>query len=190
MTGGSTITAAGDIGIRADDNTTIIVVAGGFAVSKTAAVGVAASTIYEENTITGAHRRLDGHLHRRERHRRGGDCRLRTRRSDLSQIALGTSGIVLPETNSSQVINVTAGGAGSTGGFAGGFGVSVNIINNTIDAEISNAAIVDAAGDVTVSAIDSSAIDAIAVGGAGSSDGSRRRRSIGQCHHEYHHRRD
>ena len=166
VTDDSILTASGDIGIAADDSTTVVVVAGGFAGSKTAAVGISASTIYEQNQVSAI---VDGS----EVTSTGGKVNVAAgmappdTAADLSKITLGTSGIELPDINSSQIINVTVGGAGSTGQFAGGFGVSVNIINNTIDAEIRNSSNVDAYSDVAVSAIDSSTIDAIAVGAAG-----------------------
>ena len=88
-------------------------------------------------------------------------------KSELSDVKLRTYGVDLPETNSSSIVNVTVGGAGA-GKVAAGFGVSTNIISNTIAAEVLNGAVVDGHAGVALSAIDASVIDAIAFGGAGS----------------------
>jgi len=169
VTGASTITAAGDVGVTADDQITVVVVAGGFAGSKTAAVGIAASTVYEQNAI---HALVDGSTVTSTAGKvtvAAGIAPPDTA-ADLADISLGTSGIVLPETNSSQIINLTVGGAGSSGAMAAGVSLSVNVINNTIAAEIVRGSRVDAQGDVTASAIDASSIEALSVGAAGANE--------------------
>ncbi|NLX97528.1 MAG: cadherin-like domain-containing protein, partial [Rhodopirellula sp.] len=168
----SDVDATRDITVRASDDTTAVVVAGGFAMSlSSSAVGLAASTIYIENDV---HARIDDSSVTSSAGKVTVSAGIAPpdTQADPADIAFGTSGIILPATNSSSIINVTFGGAGSTGNFAGGFGVSVNIINNTIDARIAGGATVDAAGDITVSAIDSSDIGAVAVGGAGAASGA------------------
>ena len=164
--GGSDIDAVGAIGIHAQDSTTVVVVAGGFAGSGKAAVGVAASTVYEENSITA---QIDGS----DVTSTGGSISViagiapPATAADPSEIALGTSGITLPEFGGSQVVNLTFAGAGA-GKLAVGAALSVNTINNTIAARITNASTILANGDVVLSAIDKSVIDALALGAAGS----------------------
>ncbi len=162
----STITAAGDIGVSGHDTTTNVVVAGGFAGSKTAAVGVAASSIYEENLIRAI---IDGS----SLTSRAGKVSVTAgiappaTAADLSTVGLGTSGIDLPDLNSSTMINLTVGGAGSSGQAAVGVSLSMNVIHNTLVAEILAGSVINAFSDVTVTAIDSSSILAVSVGAAG-----------------------
>ncbi|TFH17573.1 MAG: hypothetical protein E4H02_02555, partial [Lentisphaerales bacterium] len=163
---GSTLSASGDVYIHASDNTTVVMVAGGFAGSSKAAVGVAVTAVYVGNTIGAT---VDDSTVSST----SGTITVAAGieppavPTDLATISLGTSGIEMPSTSSSQIINVTVGGAGS-GKFAAGVGLAVNIINNTITAGVSNGSNLDAGVDVVVSAIDKSVIDALAFGGAGS----------------------
>ncbi|MFO7964214.1 MAG: LEPR-XLL domain-containing protein [Desulfobacterales bacterium] len=166
----SDLDATGDIGISASDKTTAVVVAGGFAISlSSGAVGVAASTIYIENDILAT---IDGSTVTSTL----GGVTLEAgvgqpdRTADPSDLSLGTTGVTMPEISSSSVVNVTFGGAGGSS-FAAGFGISVNVINNTIEAGIQNGANVEAYDDVVLSAMDASVIDALAFGGAGSPSG-------------------
>jgi len=163
---GSTLETSGDIDITASDTTTAVVVAGGFAGAGKAAVGLALSEMYVGNEITAA---IDDSTVMST----GGAVSLAAgiappaTKADLSDVDLRTYGVNLPETNSSSIYNVTVGGAGS-GKVAAGFGVSTNIVNNTIAAEVRNGAVLDGHAGVALSAIDASVIDAIAFGGAGS----------------------
>src|SRR5208283_3502552 len=166
--GGSTVTAPGDIAIDATDSTTVVVVAGGFAGASGTAVGLAASSTYVQNDTealidASAVTSMAGSVSLAA----GMQCP--SVAANLSDIDLGISGISLPSISSSQVINLTVGGAGA-GDNAGGAGISVNIIDNTIEAVISGDSSVTASGDVTLSAIDASVIDALAFGAAGAGD--------------------
>ncbi|HRZ91728.1 MAG TPA: hypothetical protein P5022_02355, partial [Candidatus Paceibacterota bacterium] len=156
----SVVDATRDITISASDDTTAVVVAGGFALSlSSGAVGVAASSIYIENDI---HATIDGSSVTSSTGRvvlSAGIAQPDTP-ADPSDIAFGTTGITLPETNSSSVVNVTFGGAGGST-FAAGIGISVNIINNTIEAAIINGSTVVTDDGVALSATDASAIDAL-----------------------------
>jgi hypothetical protein len=166
----SDLDAYGDIGITASDKTTAVVVAGGFAISLSGgAVGVAASTVYIENDILAT---IDDSMVTSST----GSITLEAgvgqpdTAADPSTIGLGTSGVTMPTTSSSSVVNVSFGGAGGST-FAAGVGISVNIINNTIEAAIKNGSTVVADDAVALSAIDASVIDALAFGGAGSPSG-------------------
>ena len=166
ITGGSTVTAAGNISLDADDSSTLVVVAGGFSGSSKTAVGAAASTIYEGNTIKA---NIDASTVTST----GGKVMLTAgidppaTAINPSSLALGTSGLTMPASTGSQIVSVTVGGAGS-GEYAGGIGISVNTIHNDLESTITGGSTVRAKGDVALSAIDSSVIDALAIGGAGS----------------------
>jgi hypothetical protein len=130
----------GDIGITASDKTTSVLVAGGFAGSSKAAVGVAASTTYIENKVRAV---VDGSNVTTSDGQvtiAGGVGSPRRRRiprpsaSDLRRRAA--------DDESSSVINVTVGGAGS-GKFAAVRRISVNTINNTIEAVVTNGSSID-----------------------------------------------
>ena len=162
---GSTVTAGDDIELRAADTTTAIIVAGGFAGSGKAAVGVSLSQIYMENTMRAL---IDDSTVISS----DGSVILAAGAAppeeavDLDRVRLGTYGVTLPENTGASVLNLTVAGAGA-GKFGAGVAVSVNVVNNTIEAAVRNGAVVDGHEGVALSAIDSSVINAIALGVAG-----------------------
>ncbi|HET58476.1 MAG TPA: hypothetical protein ENN35_08560, partial [Deltaproteobacteria bacterium] len=165
---GSTLEAGGDIGVAAGDTTTAVIVAGGFAGSGKAAVGLSFSQIYVENEIKAV-------VDASSVNSTAGIVNLNAGiappddKAELSDIRMMTYGVDLPDTNSSSIFNLTVAGAGA-GKMAAGFALSVNNINNTIAAEIRNGSVVDGSAGVALSAIDASVIDAIALGVAGAGD--------------------
>lgn len=165
----SDIDAAGNVGLSASDSTTVVMVAGGFGVSSKAAVGVALSTVYEGNTMSAF---IDDSSVTSS----GGGVTLAAGITPLAdavdpgKIAVGISGLEMPDTSSSGIYNVTVGGA-AAGSVAAGAAISANIINNSLYAGITGKSTVTAYGDVTLSAVDSSVITSIALGG-GFSGGS------------------
>ena len=70
--------------------------------------------------------------------------------------------LTLSATSAAKISNITVGGSGA-GSFALGGSVSLNDITNTVEASISGAAIVDS-GSLSVTASDTSEIDAVAGG--------------------------
>ena len=162
----SDLDARGDIGISASDSTTAVVVAGGFAGSSKAAVGIAASAIYIENDVLATVSDSDVTSSEGEVNIDAGVGKPASPAS-LSGISVGTSGVDLPTTNAATVVNVTVAGSGA-GKLAVSAAVSTNIINNTIEAAIVNGSTVIGHNGVSLSATDKSEINAIALGVAGS----------------------
>jgi hypothetical protein len=159
------LTAGGNISLAADDSSTMIVIAGGFAGAKTAAVGAAIGTTHVGNQIFAtidntAVTSLAGGLVLRAGLTKPAD--------DDGLLALNSNlvGVDLPQENSGQILNLTIGGAGS-GKVAGGLGIAVNIIDNHVEAGIVNGAVVATHSGVVLEASDSSVIDALTFGGAG-----------------------
>jgi hypothetical protein len=161
---GSTLTAAGDISLAASDATSVVMVAGGFAGSAKGAVGAALSTVSAGSTMLA---NIDGS----DVTSTGGGVSLAAgiappEETDPSNLPLGVSGLDMPSSTSSGIVSVTVGGAGS-GKYAGGVGISVNVVNNDLEASITGGSTVNALTGVALSAIDASVIDALAFGGAG-----------------------
>ncbi|BCS96179.1 hypothetical protein DSLASN_18110 [Desulfoluna limicola] len=162
----ASVSAGNDISLTAGDSSTMIVIAGGFAGSKDAAVGAAIGTTHVGNEITAT---IDNSAVEST----AGSVSLlagfeKPATDDgLSSLNSNLVGVALPTENSGQILNLTIGGAGS-GKVAGGVGISVNVIDNDVEASIVNGATVDAAQDVTLAASDKAVIDALAFGGAGS----------------------
>ncbi|MBE9030746.1 DUF4347 domain-containing protein [filamentous cyanobacterium LEGE 11480] len=139
---GSNISATGNITVKATTNSTIEAFSGGIAGSAKAAIGAAVSV----NDIT---------------------------TQNLSQIngatVTSTAGSVsLFSQNSSTISGLTVGGAGA-GKMAIGGSVSVNEIGNTVESSINTGAVVTAAQNIDVTAIEASTIKAKggALAGAG-----------------------
>jgi hypothetical protein len=167
VAGGSTVSAAGDISLGASDATVVVMVAGGFAGSAKGAVGAALSTVYAGSTMLA---NIDGSGVTST----GGTFSLAAgitppATTDPSRLPLGVSGFDMPAATSSNIVSATVGGAGSAK-FAGGIGISVNIVHNDLGANITGGSTVNARDGVILSAVDASAIDALAFGGAGAGE--------------------
>ena len=153
----STVTASGDITVSANDTTTMIAIAGGFAGSNKVAVGVAISVTNVADTIEAY---IDGATvtsSTGEVNVNAGFAPPQTA-ANLSNVNTGVSGITLPSASSvpqlgEQIVNVTVAGSGS-GKFAAGAAISLNWLDNTVIAYIKDNATVTGHGDVTVSATD------------------------------------
>ncbi len=163
--GGSTITASGDVTIHAGDSTTMIVVSGGFAGSGKVAVGAAISFADVGDTIEAY---IDGSTVTSSAGKVNVTAGFAppTTAASLSTIDTGGSGVTLPTTDGSQIVNVTVAGSGA-GKFAAGAAISLNWIDNTVEAYIKDNATVTGHGDVTVSATDSGQLDTGTLGAAG-----------------------
>ncbi|MCK4501804.1 MAG: hypothetical protein KAU22_02140, partial [Desulfuromonadales bacterium] len=158
------VDATGSIGLTANDSSTVVTIAGGFAGAGSTAVGASSGTVYMGNTTTA---NIDNITVETD-----GDLTLQAGVvSPLDDNALGginnnLIGVDLADVSGGQIVNLAVGGAAS-GKVAGGIGIAVNIINDDVTASITNGADVTAAGSVTLLAADRSAIDALAFGGAG-----------------------
>ena len=163
--GNSTVNAHGDITISAGDSTTMIVVSGGFAGSSKVAVGAAVSVTNVADTIEAY---IDGATVTSSAGKVNVNAGFAppTTAADLSKISTGASGITLPTTNGSQIVNVTVAGSGA-GKFAAGAAISLNWLDNTVLAYIKDNAHVTGNGNVTVSATDSAQLDTGTLGAAG-----------------------
>jgi hypothetical protein len=165
--GGSTIDAtgnSGDVTIAASDDTMVVTVAGGFAGSGTAGVGIAASTtnvlntteaVVDDSKITSDHGDIDvtaGFVP--------------SKSSSLSSLNLKNAPITLPSVDSSQIYDLAVGGAGA-GKVAVGLAITVNTVTNTVKALVRNGSTVTADGAVLIGAYDQSTINTLALGAAG-----------------------
>ena len=113
---GATMLTAGSVSLAASDTSTIEALAGGIAVSSSAAVGAAVATNDIGNTILAS---VNG--------------------ADVTV----TGALTLSATSDTKISNITVGGSGA-GSFALGGSVSLNEIANTVEASISGAAMVTA----------------------------------------------
>ncbi len=163
----STDVLAGDaISLLAGDNTTMVVVAGGGAYSSKAAVGAAVSTTQVQNSIK-------AYIDSAKVESTGASVNVLAGFAptgtdvDLASMGVDTSELPGDTDFGAQIINVTIAGAYANN-FAAGAAISLNWLNNGIEAYIKDADI-DAAGDVTVAGSDDASIISIALGASGSS---------------------
>ena len=181
---GAHVNASGDITISAGDSTTMVVVSGGFAGSSKAAVGAAVSVTDVEDTVEAY---VDGPTVNVAS--TFGKVNIfagfqpPSSPADTTSIDTGAGQITLPTTlnvgtsanpsyvslptaSGSQIINITVAGAGA-GKFAAGAAISLNWLDNTVEAYVKDGAVVSASGNITISASDNGQLITASIGAAG-----------------------
>lgn len=162
VTSASDLDAVGDIAVRADDATSMVVVAGAGAGAQTTAVGAAVSTTQVETDVFA---KIDAS----EVTSSAGSVAVTAGFAPpdsavaIDSIGVGTGDAGLPETDTegAQIFSLTITGSGA-GTFAGAGSVSLNWIRKSVEASITNGSTVIAAGDIFVMAADSPVIRSIA----------------------------
>ncbi len=140
--GSGTLTALGTIRLQATDASQIDTLAGGIAGAGSTGIGAANVINNIQNIVTAS--------------------------IDSVSVSSTSGNVELSAQSTSEIEALAVGGAGA-GSFALGGSVSLNEIDNRMDAHIINGSTVQAAaGDILINAIDSSTIDALSGGLAGS----------------------
>ncbi len=139
ITGSANVTASQSLDVQAQDSSTIVVITGAGAGAGAVAVAAGVSTNYVQNTVTAF---VDG----------------------AAQVHVGTMTVTAGETDHLFAVSIGAAGAGAVSVTGG---VGDNEIGNTVDAHLSGAAVIVATGDVSVTAQDTSKMEAITGEGGG-----------------------
>ncbi|MCA9197242.1 MAG: hypothetical protein KDA87_06875, partial [Planctomycetales bacterium] len=169
ITGGADVDASGDVQVSAQDSATLLVIAGAVAGASSGAIGASVATTETTNTIS-------AYIEASNVDSANGSVNVTAGFSPpdvnpvLSSVAVDGDTVALPDRGDSQVTSITIAGAGASS-FAGGGSVSLNWLQNTVEARIGNSAVVHAdSGAVNVLATDDATINSLAgtLVGAGS----------------------